>query len=256
MRRILFCILKNYKVLLIFIVVLFLFIGFINGTEVPRNVNSVDNFKETMGSKYNEAIAYLLSNTWITDTLMANNIDPGLAMAIVFPEVVRFSWLRDKMEIAGLFSLYVQYGEKYANFSVGRFQMKPDFACQLERDARKIGLFISPVKSEFGKNATIESRLERVKRLDNPLWQVRYLITYIKVLDNLYKSNKWKSLDEKIRFYATAYNYGYCKAKLLIQKQTFIKSFYTTIVPGEDRYCYADISLDFFYCLKQIQPQY
>ena len=44
-----------------------------------------------MGKKYNEALFYFLSNTWITDTIAANNIDPDFARAIVFPELVRYS---------------------------------------------------------------------------------------------------------------------------------------------------------------------
>ena len=56
-----------------------------------------------------------------------------LAVAVVFPELVRYSALMDFMETTAVKALYQQKGVKGADFSIGRFQMKPSFVEDLER---------------------------------------------------------------------------------------------------------------------------
>ena len=56
-----------------------------------------------------------------------------LAVAVVFPELVRYSALMDFMETTAVKALYQQKGVKGADFSIGRFQMKPSFVADLER---------------------------------------------------------------------------------------------------------------------------
>lgn len=55
--------------------------------------------------------------------------------AIVFPEIMRYNGLKDGIETESLRTLYVQFGEDYADFSIGLFQMKPCFAQQLLPDS-------------------------------------------------------------------------------------------------------------------------
>ena len=43
-------------------------------------------------------------------------------MSVVFPELVRYSALRDKMEITLLKALYINVGRDYANFSLAIFR--------------------------------------------------------------------------------------------------------------------------------------
>ena len=51
---------------------------------------------------------------------------------IVFPEMVRYSKYRDFLETKFLEILYIQYGKQYADFSIGKFQMKPSFIEEME----------------------------------------------------------------------------------------------------------------------------
>ena len=76
-----------------------------------------------------------------------------VAISIIFPEIVRYSALRDKVEISLLKTLYVNLGEDYADFSIGQFQMKPSFAEAIRRKAdsvlgRKSGIHFKK-KSDF-----------------------------------------------------------------------------------------------------------
>lgn len=205
-----------------------------------------ENYSSIFGSKYNEACAYVKQNTWISDTLTSYGIDPAFATAIVFPELIRYSAIQNSLETAGLFTLYVQYGQKYANFSVGHFQMKPTFAEQLEKDFQKLRYFQALKFITFNRDDSEKARLERVKRLDSPLWQVRYLSYFIRIMDAKYASAVWASQTEKLRYYATAYNTGYTLPSNTIKQHIHRKSFYTSIVKSTPCYCYADIAEDFY----------
>lgn len=249
MVKILFPIQKNFRVWLLSIAGLLILAGFSGSNRIPEMSANTNNFRTAMGKRYNEALLYLLSNKWMADTIAAYHIDPDFALAIVFPELVRYSWIRDQMEVIGLFSLYIQYGEEYANFSVGHFQMKPSFVKKLESDALKIELLTSFNREKIGEDSNGESRLARVKRLDSPVWQVRYLISYVKVLDKLYETKKWNNTGEKIKFYATAYNCGYWNSEKYIQNLLKKNLFYTSVIPS-NRYCYADISQEFYLFFK------
>ncbi len=59
-------------------------------------------------------------------------VDARLAEAIVFPELIRYSRWQDEIETAAVNGLYVLQGTSGANFSIGRFQMKPSFAEEVE----------------------------------------------------------------------------------------------------------------------------
>ena len=58
-------------------------------------------------------------------------VDARLAEAIVFPELIRYSKWQDEIETAAVNGLYVLQGTSGANFSIGRFQMKPHIWGQL-----------------------------------------------------------------------------------------------------------------------------
>lgn len=201
------------------------------------------NYNDIFGQKYSEASGYLSANSTLTKALLINNINPCFAKAIIFPEVLRYSHLRDKMEIQGLLTLYVQYGEEYANFSVGRFQIKPSFAEEVEKDILNNPEF-SNSKNLVGLNISnsSEARLARVKRLEKDDWQIQYLIWFIKLTDNKFKNIRWNSEEEKVRFYAAAYNCGYKNSLSYIKEMMNKALFHTTILKGEILYNYSSIS--------------
>ena len=59
-------------------------------------------------------------------------VDADIAIAIVFPELIRYSRWQDAIETAAVNGLYVAGGKEKANFSIGRFQMKPSFAEEID----------------------------------------------------------------------------------------------------------------------------
>lgn len=200
-----------------------------------------DEYKIIFGDKYEEAEAYLQKESWITDSCIVQDVSPEFAKAIVFPEVIRFSAIQNAMEVQGLLTLYVQYGEKYANFSIGRFQMKPTFAEQIEKD-------ILPTPP-FDLSDTPGARLARVKRLNSPNWQVQYLIWFIQIMNHRFKNMQWFSDVEKLKFYATAYNCGYRNSSDYIRKKMAGKFFHTAIFKSDVYYNYGSISVDYYQTL-------
>ena len=173
-------------------------------------------------------------------------IDPDIISAVIFPEIMRYSYLKDKAEISALYSLYILFGSEFSNYSVGMFQMKPSFIERLEEEIKQYPdlerLFLI---NEFPENIS-ENNLKsiRVKRMINEEWQVKYLISFIKIMERNFSSYLSKIEDQKeiVRFYSTAYNTGIFKDKKKINR--FInKKFYNT---NHGLYNYSDISLYFY----------
>jgi hypothetical protein len=196
------------------------------------------------GDDWKKAEAFEKENrSWIKPLLEKNHISYPLAMSIVFPEMVRYSALRDKMEISVLKTLYVNLGEEYADFSIGIFQMKPSFAETIrEESSQYLG---SRAGIKFKKTADYEDikefRKSIIRDLEDQEGQVIYLISFIRICEkkfNLYRLND----SSLIKFLATAYNYGIDKTPNQIVNMTNKKFFSTKIIRSET-YCYADVSV-------------
>ena len=124
--------LKNYSGKIYLLILSFSFL-----TNSLRSQNA--DYREIFGDDWNKAIAFERENrSWMEPILAKNHISYPLAIAVIFPELVRYSALRDKMEITLLKALYINLGEDYANFSIGQFQMKPSFAEIVRKQAPSV----------------------------------------------------------------------------------------------------------------------
>jgi hypothetical protein len=92
-----------------------------------------EDYAAIFGDKYAAAERFLGQNARIAEALHLPPDETRIALAVVFPEIIRFSALEDAIQVRGLKVLYVQYGRAYMNFSVGRFQMKPSLRIGLVR---------------------------------------------------------------------------------------------------------------------------
>ena len=208
-----------------------------------------EDYAAIFGANYTEAEKFLRQNPWIADSLRLPPLETKIALAVVFPEIIRFRSLEDKIQVRALKVLYVQYGRKYANFSVGHFQMKPTFAEQIERDYNRLFSAAEKAAAEIASfDAGDSSRLrkERVVRLDDLGWQARYLRLFMIVMDKLYGNRTFADDLEKLRFYATAYNAGYSQGEKAIRKMMGIRRFHVQPLFAKNRYNYADVSVFYF----------
>ncbi len=241
MKKIWYSITEKYRAYIVCIVLI--------GALLPIVLNGqirhfyVD-YKNVFGDKYTDAQLFITSRPWISDSLSSYAIDSKFALAIVFPELIRFSTIQNFIEVEALFTLYVQYGALYANFSIGNFQMKPTFAELVEKDAKR--LLNNKTANSIDISHTQSSRLERVKRLKSIDWQVIYLVWFVEIMDKKYRHLHFNSITEKLVFYATAYNCGYSHSENYIRAKINIKSFYTALLNASVKYNYAEISLSYF----------
>jgi hypothetical protein len=185
------------------------------------------------------------------DSIARRHSDAAFVLAIVFPELIRYSALREQIEVMALSTLYVQYGPAYSDFSVGNFQMKPSFVEQVESDMVHDRI---PGWQKYDPDADndSETRLRRIKGLKSLPVQLNYLLDFCKLLDHRYKNVHWKSDEEKLRFFATAYNLGYNSGEEKIIRNLSMKYFHTEVFSGVEKYCYADIAIFFYRQMKGV----
>jgi hypothetical protein len=216
--------------------------------SAPAAVPAQD-YAGIFGARYEDAVRFLKSNPWISGTLGLGPEEGRMAVAVVFPEVLRFSVLEDLIQVRALKVLYVQYGKKYADFSVGRFQMKPAFAEQVENDSNRLlgaeervaaGVPVFPAAD------SVAGRRDRVLRLDDFRWQVRYLGLFMRIMDKKHVATPFVDGRERLRYYATAYNAGYTHHEITMRRLMTAKSFHTSLFGADTKYCYADVALFFF----------
>jgi hypothetical protein len=219
------------------------------GTASPQTEPSRDrDYPRIFGGSYQDGREFVARNAAATRVFESFGIPAGEAWAIVFPELLRWSALADLIQTSNLQSLYVQMGTGYSDFSVGRFQMKPSFAETLEGDFNRL---LTPEEQKrirggrFALEDTVENRRERVQRLTELEDQVRYLVIFFRVMDRLYAAETWATNEEKVRFYAAAYNSGYRAGAARIRREAGRSRFHMSVLPSRPYYNYADIAADF-----------
>ena len=199
------------------------------------------------GSDWQNAVTWVEENkSWIEPQLKKYDIPYSLAMAVVFPELVRYSALRDRMEIVLCKALYTNHGERYADFSIGVFQMKPSFGELIRND-------ISPImgrkshslfKDRTEYNDIRLFRASIIEQLEKPETELNYLIAFFKICESHFRLNRMDDY-EKLKFLATAYNYGYNKEPEEINAM-IDKKFFNTKLFQQENYAYSDVSLYWF----------
>jgi hypothetical protein len=225
-----------------FISFVLLFAGILN-----QGICQTLNYREIFGEDWHKATVYETENrNWIQPFLEKNNISYSEAIAVIFPELVRYSALRDKMETAVLKALYINLGETYANFSIGVFQMKPSFASTVREEYRPV--FGKRPEISFSKSRTYNDirdfRKEIVADLEHPETELKYLATFIKICEKRYRTGKMDQ-QTRVKFLATAYNCGLKNDSEEIERMSGKKFFNTKLFKTEN-YSYSDVSLFWF----------
>lgn len=202
------------------------------------------NYSVIFGKDWQKAEEFLSENRrWMKPAAERLGISYEVAEAVVFPELVRYSALRDKMEITLLKALYINLGQDYANFSVGQFQVKPSFAEKIrefaeESPGRKLrNLF----KMDFEKNNIRSYRSSLIADLEDPVSEWNYILAFLLISGKRFDLTG-RDVSSKITFLATAYNYGFYRSEAEIDKMISRKFYNTKLLRGDD-YSYSDIAL-------------
>ena len=174
-------------------------------------------------------------------------VDADIAIAIVFPELIRYSRWQDAIETAAVNGLYVSGGKGKANFSIGRFQMKPSFAEEIDEEWNKSKL-AREFNFLFDTRDASDARRNRLKRLGTLEGQCRYLAIFIRLMFLRHPRLQTLPKEQQIRFLATAYNRDHTASweqNLKMQKQ---RSFHTDMIKTHSTktYRYCDISATYW----------
>lgn len=232
---------RSYKIIIFAIFAAIISLGFIYAKEKYTNAD----FGKSFGVKANAAEIKLnsMQEDFITCTALCNT-DVRFMQSIVFPEVMRYNNIKDGVEAESLRTLYVQFGEAYANFSIGLFQMKPTFAEQVE--IKSTQLLSQQINQELQLSYTSTDdaviRQQRVERLLDKDWQLVYLTAFIAICNEIYKHKSFSSKAEKLQWYATIYNAGFDKTDDYIHQKIKQDNFYLSQhMPGK-KFKYAAIA--------------
>ncbi|MCR4583890.1 MAG: hypothetical protein K5764_10135 [Prevotella sp.] len=174
-------------------------------------------------------------------------VDSRLAEAIVFPELIRYSMWKDEIELTAVNGLYVSGGTAGANFSVGRFQMRPSFAEEVETAWNR-----SPLARQYGfvfnLQQNSEARRSRIRRLATMEGQCRYLAIFIRLQLLRHAQLRNLAASEQVRALAAIYNGSFTASWSAVLRSQHESHFHTDVIPTSftQYYCYADIAVAAF----------
>lgn len=220
---------------------LFLYLGLLFLNEKPfqekfkYDIEKADNyFSDIKQSLKSSSVKY--------------NNDYKMMSAVIYPELIRYSIFEDFFVIKVLESLYLQGGCNMADHSIGKFQMKPSFAEKLEHIVLEHSLlFQNYIEiASFDSDNLFKIREERLKRLNTSEWQIVYLNCFFSIMEKRFPGLKFTNNEQKLRFYATAYNHGFDKTKEEIITYSHKKCFPKACDCESMQYNYADVSVYFY----------
>jgi len=225
------------------IILLFIFLTGFTPTKLHYDFESEYRFEIINAEEHYRSI-----RSDINRQSLAYNTDSLMISAILSPELVRYSIYRDFFETKVLEFYYVRDGVQAADFSIGIFQMKPSFVEQLEAEVVKQ----KELKNKYDSLLQYEPeeiqaiRQERLNRLKNKTWQIRYANCFFSLMEIKFKKIVFKTNEDKLKFYASAYNHGFNCSEKEIRKWITIKSYPNGYGNEKSHYCYADVAVYFY----------
>ena len=211
------------------------------------------DYASIFGESWTGAIAYAEEHRAEWDSIYSvYEVDPLQAQALIFPELVRYSAFRDKIEIATMRRLYAHGGSEKGNFSIGVFQMKATFAERLETLWMQTA-YPDKYNLHFILRDELHFRKKRLERLCSVEWQCVYVAMFLRLLPSLYPQMALLTEDEQMTFLATAYNYSFSVPFEQIRKESTVPRFHVDFIATEHTayYSYADIALTRYKMIKK-----
>jgi hypothetical protein len=172
--------------------------------------------------------------------------DPEIIMPVLFPEAIRYSVVRNYLEIKSLELAYVYSGS--ADYSIGFFQMKPSFIENLEEMIRKQPEKLFKYDSLLINESlsVTEIRKERINRLKNLDYQIVYTNCMYDILKIIYPDIFLCDKPTQIKFISTAYNHGFLTGEKEILDYSNKAFFPMNGKNNTSRFVYNEISLYFY----------
>ena len=169
-------------------------------------------------------------------------------LSIVFPEIIRYSRFKDFFETKALEQLYVLKGTAWADFSIGFFQMKPSFIEDLEYHVEQLPGMRARFQEiiDYQERSEVSKRSERIKRLKSFEWQLKYAFCYYNIMQKCYEGFQFENDEARLKFFATAYNFGFTKSFDEIEGWMNEKAFPYGKQFKTEQFAFCDLSLAFY----------
>jgi len=193
-----------------FLLLVFVVTSIVFSSCEPRNkrANPNNELTEIFSDDFLSSVELIKKEKHLIDTITGFYLNKREILSIVFPEIIRWNAFQDIIETAVDESLYVNFGT--ADYSIGIFQMKPSFIEQLENYVAENNI-IDCAFVQIHEKDSIEERRERINRLKQNYWQFKYAQAYWVVAQHRFKELEFKTEEDQIHFFATAFNYGFRK---------------------------------------------
>jgi len=208
---------------------------------------SVPDYKKIFGSDFDSALHFFDNNKVKIKKLTTQyQVSESILSSVLFPEKIRYSIFQDYFETQALSISYVDLGSNLVDFSIGDFQMKVSFIELLDTlllldDQLMMKYYTLAYTQKGDKN----KRLERIKRLKSLDYQIIYACLFLDICSKAHDLSNLND-NEKIKFYASAYNHGFWYPVQEIMdyaQKTFFP--YGKSYPYK-QYAYADVALYYY----------
>lgn len=205
------------------------------------------DYHEVFGEHYTRAVQYLEELDLVSDSIFQHfDVDKEILHAVVFPELIRYSMIVDYLQVASLELVYVNTG--LADFSIGKFQIKPSFAERIEKyfleDSARLGEFSELF--DYRVDDPVEIRKQRLGRLKSAKSQLMYLAGFARIMEIRYPDMPEWSDEYTLRFLSTAYNHDFEAEQEEIEEYSKKQFFPWGTSKESVRYNYSDISWFYF----------
>ncbi len=172
--------------------------------------------------------------------------DCDFALAIVFPEMLRYGPARNLMEFLATKLVY-SLSPSFGGCTIGHFQMKAAFAETVERY-----ITLSPrLKAKYpgidfnGANKKLKDRSLRVGRINDLPGEVDYLYAFIDICTEKF-SLEGLGEEDRLILLATAYNAGMSRTKEDLERVSLLNSYPNGFNSPRSHWNYATIALEFY----------
>lgn len=215
-------------------------------------VSADEDYERIFADHYTNALTYLRQHqNAYCNGLAAYGGQTEILVPVIFPELVRYSLIRDRIEITALKIFYTHLGmehRQFADFSVGRFQMKPTFVEMLEDAVTTFGLSNTFLEVASYPLEADEKQIRRMRlqRLEDESWQITYLACFGAVIGERFGHMEWRSTEQQIAFYASAYNHDFLAEETDIRAWMSAKVFPHGTEYEGGQFAYGDVSLHFY----------
>ena len=207
---------------------------------------------------FQEAVNFWPAHESILHSICSRYEIPSAELqAIISPELMRYNLLSDFFETKTLELFYVQSGLDYADFSIGRFQMKPSFVEKLEHTISSDPDLVNEFP-EF-KNSKLlsekEKRQLRLKQLKSVEGQLKYAAAFYTIVSQRSRNIRFETRKQKVNFFASAFNFGFDKEQSQIWNWSKQEAFPYGKHYSGPQIAYGDLAILFYQHFKNSSYQ-